>query len=792
MDFENNSGMRNDERVKKILLWRESLTLIPDERFFEIMHTYLGAIQTPFNKPNLIERLSAVFRKEQTQRRIISFFTEFDLKVLSLISLIKNADQSKIISFFRHDYRLSAIYAELLSLSDRLLIFSYTSQETNLKVIALNPLLEKAIMPYLGLNCLIPPNMPAERSFETEQLLSPLFLSAFISYINSNPEMIKGGMNLKKKDTDRLEAIFSEKKEIFDILLNAFVNLGLARIKEKSVNLDFPHLEKFVQLPECWQYAYLATAGALHLGRTGMRFHAQLLLDLIASVPQEGFTKHSLCLAAFVLENSSRYNGNLNPSPLGKSFRERKLSLLGKSADLSENTRSALGEKSQEGENALSAENSSGRASSQELPLVNRAGDGSSLQISEKYEGGRLFDMIVETAIKLKLFVVSGKTEKGEEVYVPSPVFAERLSSSSFAAGNDSASAAATAAFSAESSIMSSSSEVSFNKKGLININAGTIITVMPGFSLRELLPLSVFMEASKCSTVTEFDLTRKSASRSFDLNYTPEKIFELLETYTAYEIPQNLKMNVEEWYKTYSSATLYKGYVLKVEEKTARVLEKNPNISKYIQVKLAEGIYLLNLPLENDISEFIESSNLEFMGNIREAERKADVPAYPQLADVEGMSFVEKAESLEELSKEGQAEKKRMLEILEGKGFSKQVTEMLRVRIERGIILSEEQISSDSVKIEILEADGMNYAGKVRLLENAISQGDSVEISMPDEKNPAQINILLGKPVNLIKQETDSIVKLAIETEEELPDVKLLSVSRAHKIRLIKTSLFS
>ena len=781
MDFENNSGMRNDERVKKILLWRESLTLIPDERFFEIMHTYLGAIQTPFNKPNLIERLSAVFRKEQTQRRIISFFSEFDLKVLSLISLIQNADQAKIISFFKHDYRLSMIYSELLSLSDRLLIFSYTNPENNSKLIALNPLLEKAIMPYLGLNCLIPPNMPAERSFETEQLLSPLFLSAFISYINSNPEMIKGGMNLKKKDTDRLESIFSEKKEIFDILLNAFVNLGLARVKEKSVNLDFPHLKKFVLLPECWQYAYLATAGALHLGRTGMRFHAQLLLDLIASVPQEGFTKHSLCLAAFVLENSSRYNGNLNRSPLGKSFRERKLSVLGKAADQMENTPSALGQKS--GENASSSDYSAEKDS-----LINR----------EKYEGGRLFDMIVETAIKLKLFVVSGKTEDGQEVYIPSPVFAEKLSASSQAglvggtssmaglAGGDSPDA-----FSSESSFAASSSDPSY-KKGLININAGTIITVMPGFSLKELLPLSVFMEASKCSTVTEFDITRKSASRSFDLNYSPEKIFQLLESYTAYELPQNLKMNVEEWYKTYSSATLSKGYVLKVEEKTARVLEKNPNISKYIQVKLAEGIYLLNLPLEEDISEFIESSNLEFMGNIREAERKAEVPPYPQLADVEGMSFVEEAESLEELSKEGQAEKKRLLEILEGKGFSKQVTEMLRVRIERGIILSEEQISSDSVKIEILEADGMNYAGKVRLLENAISQGDSVEISMPDEKNPAQINILLGKPVNLIKQETDSIVKLAIETEDELPDIKLLSVSRAHKIRLIKTSLFS
>ena len=180
-----------------------------------------------------------------------------------------------------------------------------------------------------------------------------------------------------------------------------------------------------------------------------------------------------------------------------------------------ENTPSALGQKS--GENASSSDYSAEKDS-----LINR----------EKYEGGRLFDMIVETAIKLKLFVVSGKTEDGQEVYIPSPVFAEKLSASSQAglvggtssmaglAGGDSPDA-----FSSESSFAASSSDPSY-KKGLININAGTIITVMPGFSLKELLPLSVFMEASKCSTVTEFDITRKSASRSFDLNYSPEKIF--------------------------------------------------------------------------------------------------------------------------------------------------------------------------------------------------------------------------------------------------------------------------
>ena len=735
-------GRKNDKKVQKILLWRESLTLMPDERFFEIMRTYLGAIQTPYNKPNLIEKLSTIFRKEQNQNRIISYLSEFDLKVLSLVSLIHRADQAKILNFFRSEYTLSAIYAELLNLTERLLIFSYTDPETNSKVIAMNPLLEQAIQPYLGLNCLIPPAVCVERTFESEQLLSPLFLAALVSYISSNPEMIKTGMNLKKKDTDRLESIFSIDKKVFELLLNAFVNLGLSRIKEKSVNLDIPHLEKFALLPETWQYAYFATAGALHLGRTGMRLHAQLLLDLIASVPAEGFTKHSLCAAAFILENSKRYRENQRTSSFSKALSERRSVVFTESG-------------AQEEKSSFEA----------------------------KYEGGHLLEMMVDSAITLKLFVVTGKDEKGEEVYVPSPVFSESLLKEKNGGAPGIASGAPGA---------SGSSFGGVPKKGLININAGTNVTVMPGFTFAELLPLSVFMEVTKCSTVTEFDVNRKSSSRSFDLNYTPEKIFELLEQYTAYELPQNLKMNVEEWFKTYSSAMLYKGYVLKVEEKTARVLEKNPNIAKYIQLKLAEGIYLLNLPLESDISEFMGSSNLEFMGNIRQAENKAEVPQYPQLAEMEGMSFVEEQKSLAELSKEGEKSKLELMALLKEKQFSKQVQDMLSLRIQKGIILSEEQLRADSVRLEILEADGMNYAGKVRLLENAISQGDSVEIAMSDESDSSKINYFLGKPLSIIKQETDSIVKLSVESESEIEEVKLISVSRAHKIRLIKTSVFN
>lgn len=723
-----NGRRQQDEHVKKVLLWRETLTTMSDERFFDMIRTYLGPVQTPYNKPNLIERLSSVFRKDQSKQRIISYLSDFDFKMLTVIHLICDANQEKIIEFFSGDYTLSEIYAELLSLNERLLIFSYFDQEKGHKVIAINPLLDEALKPYLSLSRLIPSAICAERNFESETLLSPLFIAAFIAYIRTYPDMLKSGFSLKKKDTDRLESIFPAKKELFELLLTAFSNLGIFRIDGKTVTIDLPHLQKFALLPEIWQYAYIATSGAVHLGRTGTRFYSQLLLDLLASVPKAGFTKHSLCAAAFILENSCKYQESRGGGSYFSSLASR---------------RSFTTQDGSQAETDQSSE------STEKTPF------------EAKFKGGKVASLIVESAILLKLFEVQGKTEDGEEIYVPSSLFVD------------------------------GSSAVSGPKKGLLNINAGTNITIMPGFTLSELIPLSSFLEVSKHSTVTEFYVTRKSAGNAFDLDYTPEKIFELLESYTAYEIPQNLKMNVEEWFKTYSSAMLYKGYVLKVEEKTARVLEKNPNISKYIQLKLAEGIYLLNLPLEQDLSEFMEASCLEFMGSIRTAKSKVEVPSYPVLGEAEGISFEDDSVNEETLASsfaEGKAFKAELLSKLKEKGFNKQIEEMLKVRIEKGIVLSEEQLKADSVRLEILEADGMNYAGKIRLVENAISAGDSIEIMMPADFDGLVLKFYLGKPIAIIKQETDCIVKMSMEEDGE---IRLFSISRANKIRLVKTSYF-
>lgn len=697
-----------DPKVGRIIRWRESLATMPDERFFEIIRIYLGEIHTPFNKDRLIEQLSSIFRKEQTKKTITAFLSEFDIKMLSAISIVPSATQEKLAEFFSGEHSLSDIYSELLNLNERLLIYSYRDSETNSSVIAVNPLLEEVLSPFIGVSHLFHRPECISRNLDVHFSLSPLFLASFISYIESYPDLCRNDLSIKKKDIERLGKIFPKKEKCLSRILNALINLGIARLGEKELSVDEKRLAKFAALSECRQYAYLSVASAAHFGRESLRSQAQLLLDIAATVPPEGFSRSSLLRTAFLLNNTSEIR-----RPAQSTF----------SRILEARTRSLS-----------DAKITSGTA-----------------------------DAVIDSAIEFGLFVPYGTDEGGEVMYVRSGVMQEN------------------------------EPQQPGSKRGLLNINAGTSITVMPGLSLTELIPLVSFMDVTSSSTVTEFEVTRKSVSRAFDKNRTPSDIYALLSCYSAYEIPQSLQMNINEWYSSYSSAILYKGYVLKVNEKSARVVENSPGIAPYIQAKLADGIYVMNIPLDDDAEKFIRSCGLDFMGTVRTPKRTDDAIDFPVLRsgrNVLAGRFVpeEQMDCGAEKTEDGAKIKEGFYKKLDELELTEQQRECLAMRIERNVIVTEEQLKPETVRLEILEIDGMNYAGKLRLIENTIDSGDSIELTVPADNDPSRLLVYLGKPLMISKHTNDALVRMQLEPDNE---IRFFSVSRANKVKIIRTSVF-
>lgn len=689
------------------------MATLNDERFFEIMRVYIGEIHTPYNKDKLIEQLSSILRREQNRERILSYLNDFDIEMLTVIQSVEKVTKEKLTEFFSNEYPLSEIYSELLNLAERLLVYTY-KDETETAYIELNPLLEDLITPYLDIEKLLPEPVYSERNFNLQEPLSTSVIAGFVAYIYENPEMCKSNTDLKKKDLERLSEIFPGTAECLPLLLKGLINLKLVKQTEKALCVDESRLEIFAENSELEQYAFLSVAAAARLGREGLRTQTQLLLDVAASLPEQGLSRSSILRMAFLI--SSR-KADAEAAPVQGRFSRILEAHMNRSAP-------------------------------------------------SEYSG-QLVDQIIDNAAAFGIFMQSGKTETGEPIFVPGQPITKKE--------------------------VPVSDEL---RSSALNVNAGTSIAIMPGLPLSNLLPLIQFMNIKSCNIVSEYEITRKSISRAFDRGAFKDQILKRISSYTPYKIPQSLEMIIDEWQNSYSSAAIYRGYVLKVDEKTERVIENNPRITPFINMKLAPGIFLLNIPLEQDADEFIKSSGIDFMGSVKTAVQEKENINYPVLGKGKKL-FSKKTEEnpafkkLKEFRQKEEGFKESLLKKLEGLELTKQQLEGLTNRINRRVILTEEQLNPETVRVEILEADGINFTGKIRLLESAIQNGDSIEFSIPNEKDSSRIEKILGLPLMLAKQTGDSLVKLAINNGGDSCEIRFYSVSRATHIKIIRTSLF-
>ena len=699
--------------------WAEAISSLPDKQFFNTMRLYLGEIKTPYNKQRLTQQLAAFIKSPEHISSLLTLLDRFDVTVLTAISLIPNASQETLVNFFHTEYSITEIYAELINLIERLVIYKEKS-DTGKEFIKINPLIRENLLPYLDSKLIFPDYEAATFSNEDLFAISPNLLAAFITYIRIRGISCKSDGTIKKNDKNRLEEIFPGKENFIQLLMNAFVNLSLVYESEdgKGYKIDLARIKKFAELSELQQYTLLCAAAVSRFSKEGLKKEAQLLIDCLTSIPEKGFSRDSILRLAFLVGTFTEDG-------------------------------SALAHKSRFSRILEAARQEAG---------------------AEPEQNAELLDRMIDCAVEFGLLRKTGKTEDNIDLYVsakelfPSDTIGSKLT-------NDS---------------LSNTSSIHHSPK-VLNIDSTFTVTLLPGLKLKELIPLTDFMLVKKCGVVTEFEITRQSVSEGFDNSITPEIIFERIENNSYYEIPQNLKINITEWYNSYSSAKLYYGYVLKVTDNNITFVEKNPNIQKYIKEKLTEGIYLLNIPAGTNISDFISESSLEFLGNVKTSHTKSEFSTFPLLRSGHKPAVLESKKTLEQKQTSiSDADKllKNLKACLKNMDMDEHVKESLEYRISNRLILSENQLKKASVRTEILEADGMDFAGKVHLIEAAVKDEDLMEIQMPDSDGSGKFFTIMGHPLGISKQPGEAVMRLQIEPTG---DIQNLLVSRITHLRRLR-----
>lgn len=712
--------------VEDILQWRESLTTLADNHFFEIIRMYLGEVKTPYNKQKLIEELSAFLRKEETKKSIARLLTEDDLKVLSAIYVLPSATQAKLAEFFKNDYSYSVLYEHLMNLEERLLVYRHRHAFTKKTIFSINPLLQEALKPYIGRARLLQEQaevlpLDADFSYDPRRTLTPGLLAAFISFVAENPDLRKADGSFKKRIDAALPVIFPQYASdgYLELLLTAFINLNLFRQKDSGITIQWNRIRQFAVLRNDVQYAYIAAASCSHFPRDILQQQAQLILDLLYSVPESGYTRQQLLQSTFVLQERTRPDS-------GMSVRSSRFAAIL-------------------------------RASAEE---------------SEEKEDEAGADLLIDNAITFGLLTPVGKDIHGNIVFVT----ADGLVQDAFGtARSDECN---------ESGGYADAPESDMQRK-VASIDGGFQITLLPGLTLQEMLVYAMCAVTTRYDTILQLEITKKAVIRCFDEGMEPAVIFEDMKRFLCHDIPQNLEFSFNDWYAGYNTAALFRGYVLRIVPEKAVLAEKNPEFAPYIKMTLAPGVFLVDFASDEEAAQVIANSGLDFIGQVRDAHKSSDsVPFAPVRFPKPRTSAAGAEEAESELSPvpEGADE---FLESLTASLAEKKLTgeqlEELTIRIKRRVVVNPVQLRPDSVRPEKNEASGMDFLGKVHVIEHALASDSMLEVTYDG-------SVYLGQPLGLEKQTGDALLRILVHPEFEH---KEFSVARAQVIRRIRGAIF-
>lgn len=322
--------------------------------------------------------------------------------------------------------------------------------------------------------------------------------------------------------------------------------------------------------------------------------------------------------------------------------------------------------------------------------------------------------------------------------------------------------------------------------KGMITVDPGMTVNLMPGFALKDIVPVIRFMSVSRYDTVSSFTIDRQSIMKGFDLGLTSKAIIALLDERAAFPVPETLAIQLDDWNASYSTASFYRGFVLKLEGKATLAAEHNSVLAPHIHTVIAPGIYLLDISEESEAIALMKESGLDFVGKIKTARTENQSADFFKL-NLAGRKINERtgfeipSETIETENAEEITD--RMYAALAKLKLAHDQKEGLELRILHKVVINPVQLNPSILRLERVNANAMDFGGKVYIIDLAIKSGEKIEMSFG-----AGGLVVKGTPLSLSKRTDETYVEIQIEPGNV---VREYAVGKASSVRRIRKGIY-
>jgi hypothetical protein len=693
---------------------------LDDESFFSLYRNYRGPVETPYNKHDLIGDLRDFVIRVETRQRIIERLDRTDLVILSAVDLLGTPDERRLARFLEGEVEPPALRDRVLNLKDRLLLIDGRGDTT----LHVNPLLqEDLVQAGMGAETLVS-GSPVSDGIEGVLSAGPAWLSipfalALYPIIRDNEEFFTRTGSLRKRVQSELETRFAT-------LLDG--EAGTTRFRIAVAALETAGLarrrEERIELrPESWsELAPLPDRWILGL----------LWGSALTSSVERAFEYAELLLQL------------VETVAVDREF--------------------TLGEI---------------------LRLLQLTGNGASLPIDR--------DTIARLAeIGFLLSRTTGPEDTGV-VYRLNPLASGMIPAEFDGPVEGRRSGGAEAA-----------------RQNAIRVHANMEASAPPGVPYADLLAVAQVAELNRYDVVPSFVFTESSvsAARRDGIDNPLEQVQRV-----AGELPQNVAFLLRRWQERAGAVRLLRGLVLIAGEEEAAILRKTGEFQELLREEPAPGVFLmvddprrierLLTRLELGASTTVEGPPVidpdvpEYERLFQRFRQPMLLPAAPPLRRPQGSARGKNHAGGADLAANagsdaaggepdqgdqgdlGDLGTEVLKKHLAATDLPEDVRQEISLRIDRKLILFPEQIREDITSHFGTEARGLDYLGKIRLIEQAIAAGDMLEVVTRSASGSPQR--VLVQPREIVQNGND--LMLRARQEPDLQGVRI----RIRKISLVR-----
>ncbi len=655
--------------MRRIQSLEHYLLALDDDSFFAVIRNYLGPVQTPYHKHDLVTRLIEFLGKPQTFRRIESLLGDRERRALAAIALLNGPTIEQLCRFLGESR--GAVTTVVLNLRDRLLVIEDAER------LAINPVLEKELVVDAAhpQRIIRGETIAVSDSDDEPPWWGLAVAAALYAFLRDNPDIHTRNGALRKKVRSEIEARFGGLfigdvgEQRFEEALASLENLELVTRQDGSVTVHPRNWEALAELPEAWSAALLWSATVTGSLNAAFRL-ARSLLEIGRNLPGD---------QAFVTAEMTRL-------------------------------------------------------------LFLAVGD-DSLAVDHE---------MVTRLIAVGVFVAADSDDTLVRVNRHLSDIERDL---------------------AEARVV---------------VLGNMEVVVPPNARFETAIAVARIAQLQRYDRAARYLLTRETITSSIRDGVAAP--IEVLETVVRAEVPQNVRFLLKRWSSRSRALRLIDGAVLIAEPEEAEVLTDFADFAELVQERPAPGVFVIARRSVSRAREVIDRLGLRDVLSVEmgEIDRKP-VPDYevqharatqPALRAGPDVVSILKAEV--PVTREVADPRADLHQALDERDISEDDRRELAHRIDRGLILFADQLRGEVRSSYATEARGLDYLGKIRIIEQAISSGDMLEIVMRDTSNPHR---LLVRPREVSRTGEDLMLRAVQEPEATAVKIRIRRISLIRRL---------